>query len=71
MPAKQKVVIVLYYYDELSVEEIASIVRASTGTVKSRLFTARKNLKHLLKQEEAGVMAHQNFGREGKGVTSI
>ncbi len=71
LPAKQKVVIVLYYYDELSVEEIASIVRASTGTVKSRLFTARKNLKHLLKQEEAGVMAHQNFGREGKGVTSI
>ncbi|MDE6742969.1 MAG: RNA polymerase sigma factor [Lachnospiraceae bacterium] len=71
LPAKQRVVIVLYYYDELSVEEIASIVRISTGTVKSRLFAARKNLKHLLEQEEAGVMAHQNFGRERKGVTSI
>lgn len=71
LPTKQRVVIVLYYYDELSVEEIASIVRISTGTVKSRLFTARKNLKHLLWQEEAGVMAHHDFGREGKGVTSI
>lgn len=71
LPAKQRVVIVLYYYDELSVEEIASIVRISTGTVKSRLFAARKNLKHLLEQEEAGVMAHQDFGRERKGVTSI
>lgn len=71
LPAKQRVVIVLYYYDELSVEEIASIVRISTGTVKSRLFAARKNLKHLLLQEEAGVMVHQDFGRERKGVTSI
>lgn len=71
LPAKQRVVIVLYYYDELSVEEIASIVRISIGTVKSRLFAARKNLKHLLEQEEAGVMAHQDFGRERKGVTSI
>lgn len=48
LPAKQKIVIVLYYYDELSVEEIASTVGISTGTVKSRLFTARKKLKDYL-----------------------
>lgn len=48
LPAKQRVVIVLYYYDELSVEEIASVAGISTGTVKSRLFNARKNLKQIL-----------------------
>lgn len=48
LPAKQRIVIVLYYYDELSVEEIAAVVGISAGTVKSRLFTARKNLKHYL-----------------------
>lgn len=48
LPAKQRVVIVLYYYDELSVEEIASMAGISAGTVKSRLFTARKKLKQLL-----------------------
>lgn len=48
LPAKQRVVIVLYYYDELSVEDIASMAGISAGTVKSRLFTARKKLKQLL-----------------------
>lgn len=71
LPAKQRVVIVLYYYDELSVEEIASIVRISSGTVKSRLFAARKNLKHILEQDETDIMSHQALGRGRKGVTSI
>lgn len=48
LPAKQRIVIVLYYYDELSVEEVASIVGVSAGTVKSRLFTARKKSKDYL-----------------------
>ncbi len=71
LSAKQRVVIVLYYYDELSVEEIASIAGVSAGTVKSRLFAARKNLKHLLGQDDAGIVAHQALGRGRKGVTSI
>lgn len=71
LPVKQRAVIVLYYYDELSVEEIASITGISAGTVKSRLFTARKNLKHLLRQDEAGVVVQQNLSRGRKGVTSI
>ncbi len=48
LPIKQRIVTVLYYYHELSIEEIAVVVRTSAGTVKSRLFTARKNLKNLL-----------------------
>lgn len=45
LPLKQKTVIVLYYYDELSVQEIAQATGTFAGTVKSRLFAARQNLK--------------------------
>ena len=37
--------LVLFYYDDFSIEEIAKILKTFTGTVKSRLFRARKNLK--------------------------
>ena len=46
---KQKTVILLYYYSGLNVKEIAKIMDCFEGTVKSRLFTARKNLKQNLK----------------------
>ena len=44
-------VLVLYYYDELSVKEIAKICRCLEGTVKSRLYNARKKLMKALEQE--------------------
>lgn len=40
-----KEVIVLYYYVELSYEEIAIALNISQGTVKSRMFRAKKILK--------------------------
>lgn len=47
---KQKTTVILYYYSEFSTGEIAKITGTLEGTVKSRLFTARKNLKvHLQK----------------------
>lgn len=45
-------VVVLYYYDELSVKEIAQVLRLSESNVKSRLHRARKALKVQL--EEGG-----------------
>lgn len=42
---KQKTVIFLYYYTGLSVKEIAKVMDCFEGTVKSRLYAARKNLK--------------------------
>ncbi len=42
---KQKSVIYLYYYEGFSVKEIAKILKISEGTVKSRLSSARNNLK--------------------------
>lgn len=42
---KEREVLVLFYYDDFSIEEIAKILKTFTGTVKSRLFRARKILK--------------------------
>lgn len=50
---KEREVLVLYYYNDFSIEEIASICKTFQGTVKSRLYRARKNLKkELLKSSE-------------------
>lgn len=44
----QREALVLFEYEELSLAEIAEIVGADTGTVKSRLYRARQRLKKLL-----------------------
>lgn len=46
----QRMTIILYYYDEKSVSEIANIMQVSENTVKSRLFNARKKLREELKR---------------------
>jgi RNA polymerase sigma-70 factor (ECF subfamily) len=44
----QRIVIVLYYLNSLSVKEIASILDCPVGTVKSRLYHGRENLRRRL-----------------------
>ena len=41
-------VIKLYYLDDLSVKEIAQILRKNENTVKTQLFRARDALKNVL-----------------------
>lgn len=48
LPQLQREAIVLFEYEELTLDEIASIVGADTGTVKSRLFRARAALRRSL-----------------------
>jgi RNA polymerase sigma-70 factor, ECF subfamily len=48
LPPLQREVLVLAEYDDLSLEEIARAVDAEVGTVKSRLFRARENLRRAL-----------------------
>lgn len=48
LPAKQRTVVVLYYFNSMSTKEIAKVMGCLEGTVKSRLFTARNNLKETL-----------------------
>lgn len=45
-------VIYLKYYREMSYEEISSVLDVPVGTVKSRLFHARQEIKKLLEQED-------------------
>jgi RNA polymerase sigma-70 factor (ECF subfamily) len=50
MDEKHRIPIVLRYYHDLSVAEIASILRIPEGTVHSRLNTARRQLHNVLKE---------------------
>lgn len=45
LPEEQRTAILLYYYDELSIKEIAEIQGTTEGTVKSRLNYGRKAVK--------------------------
>ncbi len=44
LPDKLKLVIHMHYFLEMSIEEIASVLHIPKGTVKSRLFLARKQI---------------------------
>jgi len=43
----KKVVLILYYFEQLSVSEISLVLDIPKGTVKSRLYSARKKIKKL------------------------
>lgn len=45
---KLQVVIILFYFQELSIKEISEVLNIKEGTVKSRLFKAREKLKEIL-----------------------
>lgn len=50
MDEKHRIPIVLRYYHDLSVAEIATILQIPEGTVHSRLNTARRQLQNVLKE---------------------
>lgn len=45
VPEKFRVVLILFYFNELQESEIAKILRVPTGTVKSRLNRGREWLR--------------------------
>jgi len=47
---RKQVVLSLYYFEQLSVPEISVALKIPKGTVKSRLYKARKELKELWQQ---------------------
>ena len=47
-----KEIVVLYYYDDFSVADIANVLEIPQGTVKSRLSRAREQIKEIIKKEE-------------------
>ena len=57
LPERDRYIVYLYYYEELSVNEIARLFNEQTGTITSRLSRARKKLKLLLKGDEHGTVS--------------
>jgi RNA polymerase sigma-70 factor (ECF subfamily) len=60
LPLAQRTVVVLYYMDDCSLQEIAEILEIPSGTAKSRLHYARIALKQALDLNE-GVIKELNF----------
>ena len=50
--SKQRTTVILYYFNDLSIKEIAQVTGTLEGTVKTRLFAARRRLKRALEADE-------------------
>lgn len=50
-----RVAVVLHYYQGFQVKEIAKMLHIPPGTVKSRLFRARNELKKIIEENEERV----------------
>jgi RNA polymerase sigma-70 factor (ECF subfamily) len=55
LPTKYRIVIHLFYYEDLSVAEIAKVLGLSESNVKTRLSRARNMLKNDILEVEAYV----------------
>lgn len=58
---KHRAVVVLYYFNEMPIKEMARVLGCTEGTAKSRLFAARKKLKDKLIMLEEGGMNHEEI----------
>ena len=60
LPEDQRAAVMMYYFDEMSVREIADIQGVSEGTIKSRLNYARKSIKSSVEEYEKknGIKLH-------------
>lgn len=61
---KRRTIVVLYYWDEMSVREIARVTGCLEGTVKSRLHSARTLLRQALENDE-GVIKEVHTHEKG------
>ncbi|WP_114952032.1 RNA polymerase sigma factor [Sphingosinicella terrae] len=53
LPEEQRIAATLFFVEQLRLDEIAMATSVPVGTVKSRIFAARKNLKTALEGDEA------------------
>nr|WP_275298388.1 sigma-70 family RNA polymerase sigma factor [Clostridium sp. YIM B02555] len=50
-----RTVLILFYYEDMSIKSISEVLNISQGTVKSRLSRAKAKLKVILDESEGGV----------------
>lgn len=60
---KLKTVIILYYFEDLSIKDISSIINTKEGTVKSRLHRARGKLYNILKKDREVISYERSINR--------
>lgn len=60
LPAQQRAVFNMRYYDNLSYEEISEIMKKSIGGMKANYFHALKNIKKYLKKNKMFELMEQN-----------
>ena len=60
LPVKYREVLLLYYYEDLQVNEIAEFLQLPVSTVKTRLQRARGKLKQLLPQQQWEVLTNDD-----------
>ena len=67
---KYRTTLILYYYSQCSTKAIASIMGCLEGTVKSRLFSARRKVKTELMREmkKEGAVYEQEGRRSNPGI---
>jgi len=53
LPKLQKTVLLLFYMDEMSLDEVAKVMEMPVNTIKSHLFRARNSLKLLMSKNKA------------------
>jgi RNA polymerase sigma factor (sigma-70 family) len=64
LPDAQRQSVLFYYYDDMTVDQIAALMECSAGTVKSRLNYARAKIK-------SGVEEHERKGIKLYGVSAL
>ena len=52
LPLKYRTVITLYYFQDLTIKEIAKLLETKEGTIKSRLHKARASLNHIFARQD-------------------
>ena len=52
LPEKYRVAINLFYYEELTTEQIAAIMKTKSATVRSYLHRGREKLKEMMEADE-------------------
>jgi RNA polymerase sigma-70 factor (ECF subfamily) len=56
LPVSQRLALTLYYFDDLSYDEIASVMNVPLNTVKSHIHRAKSRLVTVLGDQESGVV---------------
>ncbi|MET2984225.1 RNA polymerase sigma factor [Aureibaculum conchae] len=65
LPSEDSFLLTLYYFEDLSLDEIAKIVNLKPNNIKVKLFRSRKKLATILKKRlSPEIIEHYEYGRK-------